>query len=91
MEAGDELMTVTETVPDEKLLITLNRDKIRTKGAEAIHNFLLKLQVRLNHVKLNLLFYIFKLGLVLVTIISGLCEQQLFRGFQFCITVDALL
>ncbi|KAL6589980.1 hypothetical protein ACP70R_050178 [Stipagrostis hirtigluma subsp. patula] len=45
LEAGDELMTVTETVPNEKLLITLHRDKIYTKGAEALRNFMLKLQV----------------------------------------------
>lgn len=47
LEAGDDFLTVTETVPDEKLRITLNRDKLYTVGAEAIKNFLLKLQVRI--------------------------------------------
>ena len=46
LEAGDDLISVTEVVPDEKLLITLKRDSIRTKGVEALKNFLLKLQVR---------------------------------------------
>lgn len=45
LEAGEELVKVTEVVPDEKLLITLNRSKLQTEGAKAIKNFLLKLQV----------------------------------------------
>jgi len=47
LEAGDDLLTVTETVPNDRLHIKLNRENIYTKGAEAIRNFLLKLQVRI--------------------------------------------
>lgn len=45
LEAGDELLKVTEPVVDERLFITLDRKKLQTVGKEAIENFLLKLQV----------------------------------------------
>lgn len=45
LEAGDDLITVTEPVANEKLLITLNKEKLRTTGLNVIKDFLLKLQV----------------------------------------------
>ncbi|XKL62397.1 hypothetical protein PGB90_002230 [Kerria lacca] len=45
LEAGDELVKVTEPVLNDRLLISLNREKLQSVGATAIKNFLLKLQV----------------------------------------------
>lgn len=45
LEMGDGLVSVTEPVANEKLLITLDREKLQTVGRAAIEDFLLKLQV----------------------------------------------
>lgn len=49
MEAGDDLVTITECTGSDgnpDLLISLDESKIKTVGCKAISDFLLKLQVK---------------------------------------------
>lgn len=64
LEASDNLITVTEPVANEKLLITLNKEKLHTTGLNAIKDFLLKLQVSFfvtESLKVQLVCFVFEL------------------------------
>jgi hypothetical protein len=86
LEAGGDFVTVTETVKEKDMLMTVDRSKIASVGKKAIGDFLLKLQVE---VSWNLHCFAFSSLILTITLLLAqephiwpLCDSFVTRDFR---------